>query len=140
MSFEWAKHITAQPSLHAPYLYSQLSASGAITFRWFGAELPTSYAEYLTHIETLFHKPPTSCAFVIYDKSYSKENDGKGRIAGSIAYLNANPTHKSIEIGFVCILPEFQVCSLYLSFLYTSIGGVWIDDLVTESYLNSEPM
>ncbi|KAK9894439.1 acyl-CoA N-acyltransferase [Cystobasidium minutum MCA 4210] len=96
------------PSLHAPYLYSQLSSTGSITFRYFGAKLPTSYSEYLTHIETLFHSPPTSCAFVIYDKSYTKENDGKGRIAGSIAYLNANTAHQSIEIGFVCILPEFQ--------------------------------
>lgn len=99
----------SQPSLHAPYLFSQLSSSGASTFRWFGAELPKAYPEYLTHLELLFHSSPTSCSFVIYDKSYRGESDGKGRIAGSIAYLNASAWHKTIEIGFVCILPEFQV-------------------------------
>lgn len=90
-------------------MFDQLSSTGAVTFRWFGAKLPESYAEYLTHIETLFHMPPAACNFVIYDKSYSSDNSGKGRIAGTISYLNANPIHKSIEIGFVCILPEFQV-------------------------------
>lgn len=97
-----------QPSLHAPYIFKQLSSTGAVTFRWFGAELPSSYAHYLTHIETIFHATPAACNFVIYDKSYP-ENEGKGRIAGTISYLNANPVHKSIEIGFVCILPDFQV-------------------------------
>lgn len=93
-------------------MFDQLSSAGAITFRWFGAKLPQSYAEYLTHIEAIFHSVPTACNFAIYDKSYADENDGKGRIAGTISYLNANPVHKTIEIGFVCILPEFQVREL----------------------------
>lgn len=98
-----------QPSVHAPYLYSKLISTGAITFRYFGAKLPETYDEYLTHLESLFHSSPQGCNFVIYDKSYSKENNGLGRIAGSISYINASPVHRSIEIGFVCILPEFQV-------------------------------
>jgi hypothetical protein len=102
-------YLITQPSLHAPYLFEQLKGSGAIVFRFFGAKLPQSYAEYLTHVESVFHSPLSACNFVIYDKSYP-DNDGKGRIAGSISYLNANTTHKSIEIGFVCILPDFQVC------------------------------
>ena len=89
-------------------MLDQLSSAGAITFRWFGAKLPESYPEYLTHIESIFHSTPAACNFVIYDKSYP-DNDGKGKIAGTISYLNANPVHKTVEIGFVCILPEFQV-------------------------------
>lgn len=119
-----------QPSIHAPYLYSQLiKPTSASNYNYVAALPPTSYAEYLTHLESSFRQNPAACNFVVYDKSYistiqnndDRDDDDsmedekrKGKIAGTIGYMKAMPSRKVIEIAFVCILPEFHVSSPFM--------------------------
>ena len=97
------------PAIHAEIFDSAFAKDAAAISKY----LPGSWsstAEFLHFVEAYIRRDPSGTLFAIIDKT-QPATDARvlaGRIAGVIGWLYGSTKNRSLEMGPVIVLPEFQ--------------------------------
>ncbi len=97
------------PAIHAEIFYGAFAKDAVVISKY----IPGSWSditETLHFVEAFIRRDPTRTLFAIIDKT-KPSTDVRvqaGRIAGIIGWLYGSTRNRSLEIGPVIVLPEFQ--------------------------------